>query len=131
MNRHLLLDTQAFLWFTMDDASLTKAARDTIEAAGSDVAVSWATAWEIGIKYHRHLLRLPEEPRAFFSTQLHLNRFTELPVSLDTIFLSTELSWHHRDPFDRLIIAVAQREQRAVVSSDAQFDAYGVMRIWQ
>lgn len=130
MTRTILIDTQSFLWFTMDDPSLTPLAREMVEDAESTVLVSWATAWEMGIKYHRRLLTLPEEPRAFFEHQLALNRFAESPIGLDTILFSTELPWHHRDPFDRIIIAEALRESIEVVSSDPKFDAYGVRRVW-
>ncbi len=129
MTRTLLLDTQAFLRFTMDDASLTPVVRAAIEDAETPVLVSWATAWEIGIKFHRGLLRLPETPRAFFARQLALNDFDEAPIVLEAVLLSTELPHHHRDPFDRLIIAEALRTSIEVVSSDAQFDAYGVARV--
>lgn len=130
MNRILLLDTQAFLWFTMDAPLLSAVARDAIEDADSDVRVSWVTAWEMGIKYHRGLLKLPNKPREFFANQLPLNRFAEVPVVLDTILLSTELPWHHRDPFDRILIAEALRQDCEVLSADTAFDAYGVRRVW-
>ncbi len=130
MTRLLLLDTQAFLWFTMDDPSLSLVARDAIEDAESVVRVSWATAWEMGIKYHRGLLKLPEEPRVFFEKHVALNRFEEAPIVLDTILASTELPWHHRDPFDRILVAEALRKSLEIVSSDPSMDSYGARRIW-
>ena len=114
----------------MDDPSLTATAREVIEDGDSVVLVSWATAWEMGIKYRRGLLKLPEEPRVFFQQQLAQNRFDEAPISLDIILFSTELPWHHRDPFDRIVIAKALRKSVEVVSSDSAFDAYGVRRVW-
>jgi PIN domain nuclease of toxin-antitoxin system len=100
------------------------------EDGNTIVLVSWATAWEMGIKYHRGLLKLPDEPRAFFQKQLALNRFDEAPICLDFILFSTELPWHHRDPFDRIVIAEVLRKSVEVVSSDSAFDAYGVRRAW-
>lgn len=126
----VLLDTHAFLWFILDDARLSQAARDTIELGTTSVLISPATPWEIAIKYSTKKLTLTEPFHVLIPREIHANRFTLLPVSIEHTVVVSSLPYHHRDPFDRMLIAQSLVDNLPVVSVDSQFDAYGVNRIW-
>ena len=124
----VLLDTQAFLWWIADDASLTKAARSAI--AANACLLSVASCWEMSIKTSLGKLDVPRPLDRFIQEQLEVNGFSLLPIALEHATAVAELPFHHRDPFDRLLAAQARHEELAVVSSDPAFTKYGVRRIW-
>ena len=126
----LLLDTQALLWFLLDDSRLSEKARISIIDTDDRVYVSPASIWEIAIKISIGKYTLPEPFAAFCDRQLRDNDFTLLPITVPQTERIITLPFHHRDPFDRLIIAQSLVEAIPVVSSDTMFDAYGVDRIW-
>ncbi len=126
----LLLDTQALLWFVLDDSRLSAKAREQIVATDALVLVSPASLWEIAIKISIGKYALPVPFAAFWDDQLRTNDFMFLPISVSHTARVADLPFHHRDPFDRLIIAQSLVEGIPVVSSDALFDHYGVERIW-
>lgn len=126
----LLLDTQALLWFLLDDPRLSVMARESIIAKDRLIFVSPASLWEIAIKISLGKYALPAPFTAFWDNQLRINEFTLLPVSVSHAARIANLPFHHRDPFDRLIIAQSLAEGIPVVSSDNAFDFYGVERIW-
>jgi len=126
----LLLDTQALLWFLLDDPRLSVKAREGIIAKDSLIFVSPASLWEIAIKISLGKYALPVPFAVFWENQLRINEFTLLPVSVSHAALIADLPFHHRDPFDRLIIAQSLVESIPVVGSDNAFDSYGVRRIW-
>lgn len=121
----LLLDTCTFLWWQADDPTLTAALRLVI-AEAADVFVSAASAWEISIKVGLGKLRIPEP----VSTALTVFGFTELPITVAHTERVAALPMHHRDPFDRILIAQAQHEDLLLVTQDRAFDAYGVPLLW-
>jgi PIN domain nuclease of toxin-antitoxin system len=127
---NLLLDTQALLWFVLDDSRLSEKARESIIAADAQVFVSPATLWEIAIKISLGKYALPMPFVAFWDAQLLTNDFVLLPISVSHTARITDLPYHHRDPFDRLIIAQSLVEKFPIVSSDELFARYGVERIW-
>lgn len=127
---NLLLDTQALLWFVLDDSRLSETARESIVAADGIVYVSSASLWEVAIKISLGKYALPMPFAAFWDDQLLANDFTLLPISVAHTARVAELPYHHRDPFDRLIIAQSLVEMIPVVSSDELFADYGVERIW-
>lgn len=88
-----------------------------------------ASAWEIAIKYGLGRLALPEHPRTYLSSRLRTTATTALPVDLDHVHRVADLPPHHRDPFDRLLIAQAQALRLPIVTADAQFLAYDVESI--
>jgi PIN domain nuclease of toxin-antitoxin system len=126
----VLLDTQAFLWYLLDDARLSKKAEAAISDENNRVLVSPASYWEIAIKISLGKYQLPEPFDIFMEREIAVNDFTVLAILVRHAAVVTELPFHHRDPFDRLIIAQALSEKIAVVSSDLIFDQYGVGRIW-
>lgn len=127
---NLLLDTQALLWFVLDDDRLSQEARESIVSADALVFVSPASLWEIAIKMSLGKYALPTPFAAFWDEQMQINDLTLLPISISHISRIANLPFYHRDPFDRLLIAQSLAEDIPIVSSDELFDLYGVDRIW-
>jgi len=127
---NILLDTHAFLWFVWDDAQLSQTAKDTITDPNNRKLVSVASIWEIAIKVSLQKLDLGMPYLSFMQSQLAINLFEILPMALEHGAEVSRLPFHHRDPFDRLMIAQAMWEQIPIVSADSAFDAYSVKRIW-
>jgi len=125
----VLLDTQAFLWYVLDDPQLSGAARAAIDA-DTDVLVSPASYWEIAIKISldRYALTVPYE--TFWRSGIAENDFHVLPVEIKHTAALLKLPYHHKDPFDRLLVAQAMVESVPLVSSDSVLDAYRIKRIW-
>ena len=127
---NLLLDTQSLLWFVLDDSRLSRKALQSIISAHELVFVSPASLWEIAIKISLGKYVLPAPFASFWDEQMRINDFVLLPISVSHTAQVAALSYHHRDPFDRLIIAQSLVEGIPVVSSDGLFDLYGVERTW-
>jgi PIN domain nuclease of toxin-antitoxin system len=121
----LLLDTHVVLWWQRDDRRLNRVAREAI-ATADIVWVSAVSAWEASIKSALGRLRLTEP----FGVLLSADDFTELPVTLVHADWLEELPKHHRDPFDRMLVAQALSERATIVSSDRLLAPYGVKMIW-
>jgi PIN domain nuclease of toxin-antitoxin system len=126
----LLLDTHAFLWWVLDDARLSPAARDLIADPTAEILFSAVSAWEIAIKARTGRLDLPEDVPAFVHDQVRRNRFTVLPIALRHALQVHALPDHHRDPFDRLLVAQAQVEALPLVSRDTLLAPYAVELRW-
>ncbi len=126
----LLLDSHALLWFCEGSPSLSATARDAIEDAQNEKLVSHATAWEIAIKLSLGKLKLAVPYEEFFPGTLLANGFRELPPDFRYYRELITMPLHHRDPFDRLLVAQAKAEGFTVVTSDPQFRAYGVAVLW-
>lgn len=126
----VLLDTHAFLWFVTDDPQLSVTARRLIEDADTEPFLSVASVWEIAIKVSIGKLSLAQPVDAFVLSQLALNTITVLDIALPHASAVATLPFHHRDPFDRLLVAQSQIEGWPLVSADIVFDQYGVTRIW-
>lgn len=119
----LLLDTHAYLWWLADDGRLSTAARDAIRGEDNLVHVSAVCVWEAAIK--RALGRL-DVGGADLVAQIVANGFVELPITAAHADAAGGLPPHHHDPFDRLLVAQAQREQLRLVTADAALRAYDV-----
>ncbi len=126
----LLLDTHTFLWFNLGDARLSATARALIDDTANEKCVSPASYWEIAIKIRLGKYALPKPYEDFMARAIDGNGFVILPVEPNHTAVLTTLPLHHRDPFDRLIIAQAMVEGINVVSCDAVFDAYPIQRLW-
>jgi PIN domain nuclease of toxin-antitoxin system len=123
---NLLLDTHVFLWAIDDDPRLSKAARAAIIDGNNIVFVSAATAWEISIKKAIGKLTVPQ---GNYLDELRLHRFTPLPITTEHALAVADLPQHHRDPFDRLLIAQAQMEKLTLVTGDIRIKQYAVQMI--
>jgi PIN domain nuclease of toxin-antitoxin system len=126
----ILLDSHAFLWFVWDDPQLSKAAKTAIEEPANRKLLSIASCWEIAIKTGNGKLTLDAPAAHFIPRELTRNGFELLEISLPHATAVETLPQHHKDPFDRLLIAQAQIEGIPIVSVDAAFDPYSVTRIW-
>jgi PIN domain nuclease of toxin-antitoxin system len=126
----LLLDTQALLWFLTNDPQLSPAAKAAIEHDGNQSQVSVASLWEIVIKSSLGKLRLPAPFAHTFPAQLQANGFALLPIEIRHLDALESLPFHHRDPFDCLIIAQAKSDGLTLVTSDSAFPAYSLPIIW-
>jgi PIN domain nuclease of toxin-antitoxin system len=126
----LLLDTHTFLWFIEGSQRLIPSARMLIEETTNDVFLSVASLWEIAIKVNLGKLGLGQPFELLIPQQLSQNEITLLGITINHLAVVVGLPLHHRDPFDRLLIAQAQVEQMPIASNDAAFDAYDVTRLW-
>jgi len=125
-----LLDTHTFLWMASDPERLGSEARRHIVAPASELTLSVGSVWEIAIKKSLGKLELPVPLPAFLEEQLSATRTSLLPIRVEHALRVERLPWHHRDPFDRLLVAQARFEDLALLSRDAAFDAYGIDRAW-
>ena len=125
----LLLDTHAFLWFMAGDARLSGAARRAIEASDSEWWLSTASIWEMAIKSSLRRLMLPAGASDYIGEKVQRG-LQILAIDWPVAAAVERLPFHHRDPFDRLIIAQAQAERLDVVTKDKVFRKYGVKVVW-
>jgi len=126
----LLLDTHTLLWFIAGNASLSESARTLIEDVSNEKFVSIASIWETAIKVSIGKMSLSAPFDVLFPHQLNINGFDLLPIKIEHASVITTLPFHHRDPFDRLLIAQAIEEKISLVSADSVFDDYGITRLW-
>jgi PIN domain nuclease of toxin-antitoxin system len=126
----LLLDTHAFLWFIMGSTNLSADARALIEDAANEKCLSVGSLWEIAIKTSIGKLTLSAPFDVLIPQQLGMNGIELLNINLAHAATVATLPFHHRDPFDRLLIAQATVEKMPVVSADTAFDAYSITRLW-
>jgi PIN domain nuclease of toxin-antitoxin system len=125
-----LLDTQAFLWFVLDDPKLSQVAERSISDSTNEIFISPASFWEVAIKISlgKYSLAVPYD--VFWKQAIEGNAFVILPIELRHTKLLATMPFHHKDPFDRLIVAQAQAENISLISNDAELDVYSVHRMW-
>jgi PIN domain nuclease of toxin-antitoxin system len=126
----LLLDTHSFLWFITGDERLSQTARELVEDSSNQPWLSIASLWEIAIKTSIGRLELARPFGELIPEQMNLNGIEALDIRVEHLAQVVQLPFHHRDPFDRLLIAQAQIEDMPIVGSDALFDAYAITRMW-
>ena len=126
----LLLDTHAFLWWIAASPKLSRKAKSAIAKASNRCLVSVASGWEIAIKLSLGQLKVDAALDRFIPEQLALNGFEPLAIDFKHTARVARLPFHHRDPFDRLLVAQALEEELAVVTADPVFAQYGVKRVW-
>lgn len=125
-----LLDTHAFIWWATDDPLLTDTVREIISNPENEIFLSAVSTWEMAIKIAIGKMTLALPLEEFVSSQLTQCRFAPLRVTYDHTYRVSSLPHHHRDPFDRLLIAQAITENLVLLSADAQFTPYGVAILW-
>ncbi|MEG4347914.1 type II toxin-antitoxin system VapC family toxin [Microcoleus sp. A003_D6] len=126
----LLLDTHTFIWYVTDNPRLSANAKLLIEDENNEKLVSIASIWEMAIKHSIGRLNFSLPFMEFVRQQLSVSNIGLLEINLNHIEVVASLPLHHRDPFDRLIIAQSMAEQIPVLSVDAIFDAYAIARLW-
>jgi PIN domain nuclease of toxin-antitoxin system len=130
VSSRLLLDTHTFIWWAAHDPRLSAPARAAIAARDATVYLSVVTPWEIAIKHAIGRLELSEPPRTLVYAQIARNGYLPLDISLEHVLAVGELPAHHRDPFDRLLIAQGRAEGLTIVSGDAAFAPYDLPVLW-
>ena len=126
----LLLDSHVVIWSVEQAHLLSPAAHAALTDPNNDLLLSAATIWEIAIKVGSGKLNLSLPYRQWMDRAIADLRLTTLPITLEYADAQSGLPHHHRDPFDRLLVAQTLVERIAVVSADAALDAYGVTRLW-
>ena len=126
----LLVDSHSLIWAVDDPSRLSPAAITALQDPANELLVSAATVWEIAIKVGLGKLTLSMGYQDWMNKAIADLNLAILPVTVAYAAAQAGLPWHHRDPFDRLLIAQALLDSLSVVSADAQFDAYGLTRIW-
>ncbi len=126
----ILLDTHAFLWWNDANPRLSRKALSLLEDPSNTLLLSVVSAWEIVIKCQARKLRLPESPSVYIPTRSAHYGIETLPVILAHVLASESLPTHHRDPFDRLLIAQAKVEDVPILTADPQIRGYPVKVLW-
>lgn len=126
----LLLDTHTFLWMSLDDGQLSQMTRELLSDTANELFLSPASYWEIAIKISIGKYTLTEPLAEFVKSELVANDLKLLPIKIDHAAEVTRLPFHHKDPFDRMLIAQSLVESIPIVGCDPIFDRYGVTRIW-
>jgi len=126
----ILLDTCAFLWLVTDDPQASELAKEIFLKEDNELLLSAVTGFEIAVKYSLGKLRLAEPPKEFITNRINANALTELPVSMTHTLILQNLPLHHKDPFDRLLVAQAMVNQIPLLSADQQLSAYDIHRLW-
>ena len=120
--QRLLLDTHALVWWMSDVSRLSEAARAAIAEPRNDIFVSAITGWEIAVKRAKGRMTAPDH----LSAMIEERGFTHLPLTFHHAEQAGNLPMHHRDPFDRLLVAQAQAEGLVLVTRDARIPRYGI-----
>lgn len=126
----LLLDTHAFLWWVFADPKLSRRNRAEIGSDDNEIFVSAASAWEITTKFRVGKLPDAGNVASDVAASVAAEGFSELAITMRHAQRAGDLVGHHRDPFDRMLIAQAMLEGMIFVSNERAFDAYGVKRLW-
>lgn len=124
-----ILDTHAFLWALAGDRRMSRQARE-IFVGSADLSLSIASIWEIVVKVQAGKLTLPSPAGRYVIRKLAENRIEILPISVDHLLAVERLPLHHRDPFDRMLIAQSLEEKLPVITADRIFARYPVEVIW-
>ena len=127
----VLIDTHVFIWYIQNSDRLPRSVTAQIDDGRNDILLSIASVWEMAIKQSTGKLNLGGAYASFISEQMKINNIQLLPASLEHLEIVTTLPFHHRDPFDRLLIAQAIAEDIVIVSADSVFSLYPVKRIWE
>jgi PIN domain nuclease of toxin-antitoxin system len=125
-----LLDTHTLLWWILDAPSLSSVAAGMIADTSNSMVVSAGSAWELAIKFR--LGKLPDAADLVtnFPSEIEREDFQLLSISAEHGIRAGLLSGHHKDPFDRMLIAQCQAENIPIISNDLIFERYGIRRLW-
>lgn len=124
-----LLDTQTFLLWRLGDASLGRRAARALAERQSEIHLSTVSVWEISIKRSLGKLQMDVATRHLVETAVSAG-VRLLPIHPEHLYAMESLPWHHRDPFDRLLISQALCESMTVLGRDSSWASYGVRLVW-
>ncbi|MCM1983157.1 type II toxin-antitoxin system VapC family toxin [Lyngbya confervoides] len=126
----LLLDTHTFIWWDSQSSQIPTGTLDALSSSDNELLLSLVSVWEIQIKSHLGKLELKEPLLDIVQRQESQNGVVILPMTLAHIIELDQLPWHHKDPFDRLLIAQSRVETATLVSKDPAFAQYDCQRLW-
>ncbi len=125
----ILLDTHCWLWMLVTPERFSESTREMLESSDHELFLSAASTWEIAIKYALGKLPLPAPPREYVPDRMLTSGVTGLAVEHRHSLLVADLPSHHRDPFDRLLVAQATVESMPLLTADPQLHLYDVETI--
>ncbi len=125
-----LLDTHTLIWWVDNSDKLSSKTRNVLSDVENICYFSLAGSWEMAIKSSIGKLKLTTPVRDYVTYHLALNDFKQLNITLNHVTKVEKLPWHHRDPFDRLLLAQAIEEKLIIISADKIFDKYDIERLW-
>lgn len=125
----ILLDTQVWLWMQVAPERFRPQSRQLLEDAGNALLLSAASSWEIAVKFALGRLPLPQSPETYVPERMRTSGVTPLAVAHSHALRVGHLEQHHRDPFDRLLVAQAQVENLALMTADSVFGRYDVATV--
>lgn len=130
MTMNLLLDSHTFLWWALEPTKLSPDANTALQDVANTLYLSVASIWELQIKFQLGKLTLPKSLSDLVQNQQWVNGMRLLAIEPAHIYGLATLPLHHKDPFDRLIIAQATAESMTVVGNDSKFAFYSVSILW-
>ena len=125
-----LLDTHVFLWMAADPDKLSPKAREIVKEKNNQLYLSAASGWEIALLDKLNRIKLPDQSRRFIPEAMQRLSVWPIPIGFSTAISAAILPMIHRDPFDRIIIAEAEKEKMAVITKDKKFAEYGIQSLW-
>ncbi|CCI07414.1 type II toxin-antitoxin system VapC family toxin [Microcystis aeruginosa CS-1036] len=125
-----LIDTHTLLWYTLNESPLSSAAHQLIINQNNEILISPASYWEIAIKISIGKLILHQSYKDFIEVCLNQYQFNILAITPEHTDALITLSFYHKDPFDRLLVAQAIVENIPIISVDTILDRYGIQRLW-
>jgi len=127
----LLLDTHVFIWLDTNPSKLSQTALALCENPDNQLFLSIASVWEIQIKVQLQKLHLDVELAEMVTVQQEENGLSILPIELENIYNLNSLPFHHKDPFDRVILSQALTNNMQLISADSNFSQYDMIEtIW-
>jgi PIN domain nuclease of toxin-antitoxin system len=126
----VLLDTHVFLWLIIGDGRLSRKAKQAFLERKNRVYLSAVSFWEISIKMSLGKLSLKNGWVRLFEKEMKINTIQMLPLEITHCEQVSKLPFHHRDPFDRMLISQAMVEEMAIMTGDGQFSGYGIPLVW-
>ena len=127
---NFLLDTHVFIWLDIAPKQLSVPVMQAIQDPVNNIYLSFVSIWEMQIKMQIGKLKLNAGLRTTVESQEKTNRLIRLPIKFEHILELDNLALHHRDPFDRLLIAQAQAESLTLITNDANIQKYPVSWLW-
>jgi PIN domain nuclease of toxin-antitoxin system len=126
----LLVDTHCWLWYLLAPERLNSKAQEILREPGNEIFFSAASVWEIVVKYALGKLELPLPPSKYIPDRIATLGHQSLPIRQDHVIRIEALPLHHRDPFDRILVAQAQAESLSLLTADGALMAYDVTVLW-
>lgn len=130
MTVRYLLDTHAFLWMAADPDQLSRRVRKIVRNKNNRLYLSAASGWEIALLEKLNRIKLPDEPQRFIPEAIQRLSVLPIPIGFSTAITAAMLPLIHRDPFDRIIIAEAEKGKLIVITKDKKFVEYGIQSLW-